>query len=127
MKMQAIPDVKGNTLVEFAHKHIEPGATISSDAYRSYNKLAEEGYVHQPIKFNVKDNPDHLKWLHTMISNAKAFIAGTYHGLAPKHLQAYLNEFCFRTNRRKFEGQMFNRLLSACVLTDTVTYNDLIA
>jgi transposase-like protein len=112
--MQVIPDVKGKTLVEFAKQHIEPDSTISSDAYRSYNALAEE-YNHQPIKFNVKDNPDHLKWLHTMISNAKAFIGGTFHGLDSKHLQSYLNEFCFRTNRRQFEGQMFNRLLTACV------------
>jgi transposase-like protein len=125
VKMQVIPDVKGKTLIEFAKQHIEPGSTISSDAYRSYNVLAEE-YKHQPIKFNVKDNPDHLKWLHTMISNAKAFIGGTFHGLDSKHFQSYLNEFCFRTNRRQFEGQMFNRLLTACVSTDTVTYGDLI-
>lgn len=124
VKMQVIPDVKGKTLVEFAKQHIEPGSTISSDAYRSYNALANE-YNHQPIKFNVKDNPDHLKWLHTMISNAKAFIGGTFHGLDSKHLQSYLNEFCFRTNRRQFDGQMFNRLLSACVSTDTVIYRDL--
>jgi transposase-like protein len=127
VKMRVIPNVKGKTLVDFAQHHIEPGATISSDAYRSYNALAEEGYDHQPIKFNVKDNPDHLKWLHTMISNAKAFIGGTFHGLAPKHLQSYLDEFCFRTNRRNFEGQLFNRLLAACVTTETVTYSDLTA
>jgi transposase-like protein len=126
VKMQAIPNVKGKTLVEFAHQHIEPGATINSDAYRSYNALAKE-FNHQPIKFNVKDNPDHLKWLHTMISNAKAFIGGTFHGLASKHLQSYLDEFCFRTNRRQFEGQLFNRLLTACVSTATVTYQDLTA
>ena len=42
VKMQVIPDVKGKTLVEFAKQHIEPGSTISSDAYRSYNALAEE-------------------------------------------------------------------------------------
>lgn len=126
VKMQVIPDVKGKTLVEFAKQQIEPGSTINSDAYRSYNALAEE-YNHQPIKFNVKDNPDHLKWLHTMISNAKAFIGGTFHGLDAKHLQAYLNEFCFRTNRRQFEGQMFNRLLTACISTSTATYADLTA
>jgi transposase-like protein len=125
VKMKVIPDVKGKTLVDFAQNHIEPGTTINSDAYRSYNALAEEGYVHQPIKFNVKDNPDHLKWLHTMISNAKAFIGGTFHGLAPKHLQSYLDEFCFRTNRRNFEGQLFNRLLAACASTDTITYRKL--
>ncbi|MFB6367929.1 IS1595 family transposase [Paenibacillus elgii] len=126
VKMQVIPDVKGKTLVEFAKQHIEPGSTISSDAYRSYYALAKE-YNHQPIRFNVKDNPDHLKWLHTMISNAKTFIAGTFHGLDSKHLQSYLNEFCFRTNRRQFEGQMFNRLLAACISTNTVTYGDLTA
>jgi hypothetical protein len=87
----------------------------------------KEGYDHQSIEFNVKDNPDHLKWLHTMISNANGFIGGTFHGLAPKHLQSYLNEFCFRTNRRQFEGQLFNRLLAACVSTDTITYQDLTA
>lgn len=125
VKMQVIPDVKGKTLVDFAQHHIESGATISSDAYRSYNALAKEGYDLQPLKFSVKDNPDHLKWLHTMISNAKAFIGGTFHGLAPKHLQSYLNEFCFRTNRRQFEGQLFNRLLTACVSTDTITYQKL--
>jgi hypothetical protein len=99
----------------------------NSDAYRSYQALATEGYDHRPLVFNVKDNPDHLKWLHTMISNAKAFIGGTFHGLAPKHLQSYLNEFCFRTNRRHFEGELFNRLLTACISVDTITYRQLTA
>lgn len=60
-------------------------------------------------------------------ANAKAFVGGTFHGLAPKHLQSYLDEFCFRTNRRNFEGQLFNRLLIACVSFDTITYRDLTA
>ncbi|MFX8933930.1 transposase, partial [Acinetobacter baumannii] len=77
VKMKVIPDVKGKTLVEFAKNCIESGSTINSDAYRSYKALAKEGYDHQPIEFNVKENPDHLKWLHTMISNVKAFIGGT--------------------------------------------------
>jgi len=127
VKMQVIPNVKGETLVEFAHQSIKSGTTISSDAYRSYRALADEDYVHQPLLFDVKDNPDHLKWLHTMISNAKAFIGGTYHGLGSKHLQFYLNEFCFRTNRRKFQGQLFNRLLNACILTNSITYRELTA
>ncbi len=127
IKMKVIPNVKGVTLVDFAETSIEPGSTISSDAYRSYKALAKEGYDHQPLTFNVKENPDHLKWLHTMISNAKAFIGGTYHGLGSKHLQAYLDEFCFRTNRRQFEGQLFNRLLTACISTDTITYRELTA
>lgn len=65
VKMKVILDVKGKTVANFCHQHncIEPGSTINSDAYRSYKALAKEGYDHQPIKFNVKENPDHLKWL----------------------------------------------------------------
>lgn len=95
VKMQVIPDVKGETLVGFAESKIQEGSTINSDAYLSYNALAKAGYNHNPKKFEPKDDPDHLHWMHTMISNAKAFIAGTFHGLAPKHIQRYLYVFCY--------------------------------
>jgi hypothetical protein len=57
--------------------------------------LATQRIRSPAASINVKENPDHLKWLHTMISNAKAFIGGMFHGLAPNHLQVFLNEFCF--------------------------------
>lgn len=48
-----------------------------------------------------------------MIGNAKTFINGTYHGTSTKHLQMYLSEFCYRFNRRKMGGDIFDRLLVA--------------
>jgi len=36
---------------------------------------------------------------HTRISKAEAWVAGTFHGLGSRHIQADLNEFCFRYNR----------------------------
>jgi transposase-like protein len=127
MKMEVIPDIKGVTLVDFANRAIVPGSVISSDAYNSYNALAKQGYQHMPLAYNPVDHPDHLHWLHTVISNAKAFIGGTYHGLDSKYLQAYLNEFCYRFNRRKFKGELFNRLLSCCSSTHVITYSELTA
>ncbi len=126
LKMYVVDDLKATTLSKVACSAIAPGTNVSTDLFRSYNQLSKDGYNHLPQEFNHKDNPDHLKWLHTIISNAKAFIAGTYHGLGPKHLQSYLNEFCYRFNRRKFKGQLFNRLLNACVSTNTITYNELV-
>ena len=41
LKMEVIPDVKGETIVEFANRTIAPGSVISSDAYKSYKALAE--------------------------------------------------------------------------------------
>jgi hypothetical protein len=125
--MSVVDSVKNDVLVNFAEKNIVEGSIINSDAFSSYYKaFAGEKYDHQPLKFDYKENPDHLKWLHTMISNAKAFIGGTYHGLGTKHLQAYLSEFCFRANRRVFKGQLFNLLLYACTATQTVTYKNLV-
>ncbi|GHV86958.1 hypothetical protein AGMMS50255_2540 [Spirochaetia bacterium] len=128
VKMSVVDTVKSAVLVDFAEKNIVEGSTINSDAFSSYYKAFGDGtYGHQPLKFDYKENPDHLKWLHTMISNAKAFIGGTYHGLGTKHLQAYLSEFCFRANRRMFKTQLFNRLLCACTATATITYKNLVA
>ncbi|MDR1444620.1 MAG: IS1595 family transposase, partial [Treponema sp.] len=37
------------------------------------------------------------------------------------HFQAYLDEFCYRFNRRGAASELFNRLVYACVSTGTVT------
>jgi len=37
------------------------------------------------------------------------------HDIEPQYLQSYLNEFCYKYNRRYFEEKLFDRLLIACV------------
>jgi transposase-like protein len=123
-KMEVISDLKGKTILDFAERTVASGSSINSDAYRSYNALKEK-YEHKPKKFNLIEDPCHLKWLHVIVSNAKAFIQGTFHGLDEKHFQRYLDEFCYRFNRRGFEGQGFFRLLNSCVDSNTITYNEL--
>lgn len=127
LKMQVVEDLQASTLSEIARNRIAPKTIVSTDLFRSYNQLGKDGYTHFPQEFNFRDDPGHLKWLHRVIGNAKAFIAGTYHGLDSKHMQAYFDEFCYRFNRRHFEGQLFNRLLNACVSACTVTYDELVA
>lgn len=126
LKMKVVPNVKGETLIDFAEKNIQPGSKISSDAYHSYRALKDAGFQHEYQVYNAKQNADHLHWLHTVISNAKAFVGGTFHGLDSKHLQAYLDEFCYRFNRRKFKGEWFSRLGLLCASTKTITYSELV-
>jgi hypothetical protein len=92
----------------------------------AYNILDQEGYEQEGKKFDPKNDPEHLYWLHVIISNLKALIAGTYHGLGKKHLQLYFDEFCYRFNRRHFSNQLFNRLLDVCASTATITYAQLV-
>jgi hypothetical protein len=54
-----------------------------------------------------------LVWLHTILSNVKALIAGTVHGLDEKHMQRYFDEICYRFNRRFIQPLLFDRLLFA--------------
>jgi len=83
--MRIVPDVKAGTVQQVITQMLGPEASLSTDGHRSHPVVARNL---DPIK-----EASHLKWLHPFGSNAKAFIAGTYHGMDRKHLQAYLDEF----------------------------------
>lgn len=67
-----------------------------------------------------------LPWLHTFIGNMKQMILGTYHSLAPKHLDDYLAEFVYRANRRWMEATLFDRLLVAAVTGQPMCNQELV-
>ena len=113
--MQVVGDLQTKTLQEFVDQHLANGATVQCDSFSSYKNLIG---VNCDAKAFDPARGD-LKWLHKSISNLKAFLLGTYHGRCSK-LQFYLNEFCFRLNRRHTGHQLFPHLARAvatsCVL-----------
>jgi transposase-like protein len=121
IKAQVLPAVDGDSITEFAANNIEKGSSVASDGFRAYRKLRERGYVHVPENFDPNENPEHLKWLHIVISNLKDFLNGTYHGIGSRHMQAFLDEFCFRFNRRSWHAQLFGRTVAACVSASVFT------
>lgn len=114
LKMNVISNAKGDTLLAFAEKNITEGSTIHSDAFQSYHALSEK-YHCDMQKYDPQSDDERLKWLHVMISNIKANIAGAYHGLEGTYLQRYLDEFCYRLNRRHSKKNIFDHLLACCV------------
>ena len=111
LRMQLTPNVQSASIEAFARNRIAYASTVQTDGFNAYRKPLAKRYNHEWEVFN----PDRelLKWLHHMIGNAKTFINGTYHGTSTKHLQMYLSEFCYRFNRRKLGGAIFDRLLVA--------------
>ena len=102
-RMKVVENVQGKTLQEIIDQYVAPKNKVECDGYRSYLNL--EG-----VELNAKKyETDDLHWLHKAISNLKAFLLGTYHGRCAK-LQAYLDEYCFRFNRRMTGNQIFLRL-----------------
>jgi len=122
-KMETAEVLDSGTINTFAANYIEKGSTIVSDGADIYLQLPDKGYQH--IGNIAEDGSGQMKWVHTVISNAKALIQGTFHGLDKKYLNLYLAEFCYRFNRRFWSKQLFNRLLSACLVCAPITFTEL--
>jgi len=126
MKAKVIESVNGETVCKFAEESVEKGSSVSTDGLSVYNQLSSEGYEHNPKNFDPKQNPEHLMWLHIVISNMKAFLNGTYHGVGKKHMQLFLDEFVFRFNRRFWQSQLFGRTVAACMFCPPFTNKQLV-
>jgi hypothetical protein len=121
LKMQVVPNLRGPTIGAFAAVNILQNSTIQSDAAINYRKALSEKWLHE---YELSDAcGQSLAWLHTIISNVKAFIQGTAHGLDSKHLQRYLNEACYRFNRRFHERDLFDHLLNAVALSSPLGWD----
>src|SRR5271165_1495246 len=68
-----------------------------------------------------------LSLVHITLSNLKRFLLGTHHKVESQHLQRYVAEFNYRLNRCTMETNLFQRLVRACLTTNTVIYKELIA
>jgi transposase-like protein len=123
VKMRVVSRFDTDTVNMFVKENLEPECTVQTDGLNIYNALMDIVSSHE--RYPIIGGAEPLPWVHTIISNAKALISGTYHGLGPKHLQSYLDEYCYRLNRRFWEDQLFNRMLAACIDCETITFGEL--
>lgn len=108
---------------DFADKNFKPGSMINTDGAFVHIKNFDHDYQVMDAK---KENVDHwLPWVHKFISNAKAWVIGTHHGVEGKYLHLYLAEYTYRFNRRHDPEGLFHRALTACTVSKPVTYGSL--
>jgi transposase-like protein len=124
VRMSVLPDLKATTVQAWMDANVAPTWTdeadierktvIYTDGHSSYAHVNRHGYVHEIIAEH-RDKAETGEWLpmvHLIISNLKRWLIGTHKGaVLPHHLQAYLNEFTFRFNRRFWRGPAFLRAL----------------
>ena len=106
LRLRVIPDITTASLQNVVNDYVKADSTIECDGYKSYT--AVENVKVNPSKYQIGD----LKWVHAAIGNFKAFLLGTYHGSCGDY-QPYMDEFCFRFNRRFQPAQLFARLSRA--------------
>lgn len=100
---------------------------IRSDDGGEFETLSSCGYQHQPLPMRG-DRTRMDAWLplvSTVTAHLKAWLDGTFHGVGKQHLQAYLNQFMFRFNRRFYRALSFRTLLQLGSLRLGPTYRSL--
>jgi transposase-like protein len=130
-RMQLIPDAVSATLRDFLQTNVEPGTRVITDGLKSYPEACGKDYLHQPRNIRATGLPAHIQLpgVHRVASLAKRWLLGTHQGAVEgDHLQAYLNEFCFRFNRRHSRARemLFYRLMQLAVCAPPITYRSLV-
>jgi hypothetical protein len=119
VRLRVIPDESAVSYVGFVTTNVDKGAVVHTDGDPSYASLTAIGYAHQPFVQRGSGTYTNLH-LHRIFSNLEAWLAGTHHGaVSPQHLQAYLNEFSFRFNRRFWVFPTFLRALTFSAARET--------
>jgi hypothetical protein len=127
LRLRIVPDRGRRSLEGFVTESVLPDTVVTTDGWQGYEGLNGLGYFHRMVVAE-RDPDDPEAWLpmiHLIFSNLKAWIQGTHHGVSQQHLQAYLNEFTFRFNRRFYPFTAFNSLLGIGVRVDAPTYEEL--
>jgi transposase-like protein len=127
VRLAIAPDRSADTLGDFVTGAVKPGTLVVTDDWSGYTGLRKSNYDHHPIA--QCGDPDvaeqFLPIVHLVFSNLKTWLNGIHHGVSPKHLQAYLNEFTFRFNRRLYPFNAFRSLLGIAGAAAAPTFAEL--
>ena len=90
---------------DFSENHIEPYSTKVEFA--------------KPFQFGRQ------KELFRLTKELACWIHTTFRSLGRRHIQAYLNEFCYRVNKQLQNKPIFESLVQLCATSKKVTYRDI--
>lgn len=117
IKMIVIPNLKSSTIDVEVIDNIKKESSLTTDASTSYVHFKDLVEEHTSQVIAPKEVGNVLPWVHIVISNAKRLLLDIYHDVKSEFLQSYLNEFCYKFNRRNMN--CFERLMFACVSYQT--------
>ena len=131
VRLRHVPDASGVSLLGFLKDCVVPGTTVHTDDWNGYNGVKAAGFVHQ-VK-SLQGDPERARkffpHVHLVASLLKRWLVATHQGRVEKeHLQAYLDEYAFRFNRRRsmHVGKIFYRLMEQMVHRKAKGYREIV-
>lgn len=127
VRLAIAADRSTESLGGFVKSTVEPGTLIITDDWSGYGRLRKDGYDHHAIAQcgDPEVSEEFMPIVHLVFSNLKSWLNGIHHGVSAKHLQAYLNEFTFRFNRRFYPFNAFRSLLGIGGTVQAPTFAEL--
>jgi hypothetical protein len=128
IRLQVALDCSAYSLETFIVHNVEPGSTVATDSWKSYNFVENARCAHEKTKQSRAKNNENLYGAHLVTSLIKRLIRGTFQGrFEPKYLQNYLDEYVFRFNRRKSKsvGKKFMRIVQQVVKSAKITWSEI--
>lgn len=130
VRLSIIKDASGNSIIPFIQKNVELGSKLITDDWSGFFGIEGKGYERTIYRQSAAiDENEMLPHVHLVVSLLKRWLLGTHQGaVEPKHLQAYLDEYVFRFNRRTSakRGLLFYRLLENAMIIPPTTYRNFV-
>lgn len=98
-------------LKPFFEDHIDINAKIRTDGWRSYKSLQKS---YKNLRQEKSKKGKNFDVMHRFIMGFKSWLRGIHSSV--RDLQKYLDEYCYRFNRNKSAGNIFNLLLKRMVI-----------
>lgn len=126
LRLALISDASEKSLGLFLSQNIETKSRVRTDGWPGYSETALADYIHH-VRIVGSPLRAHKRFphIHKVFGNLKTWLNGTHHGVEPKHLPSYLDEFVFRFNRRKTPMAAFQTLLGISTMKSPLTLDRL--
>ena len=116
IRLVVLPDFTATTMSTIIKENVASGSTVYTDGLGAFTGLRAAGYRHialkQPLRSALRKGAGSVVPLaDRVIGNLQNWLIGTHHGVSRAQLQAYLDEFVFRHNRRRQPMAAFQTLL----------------
>jgi transposase-like protein len=129
VRLKVVRTRRKHELEQTVAENVNVGATVYTDALRSYDRMVQRGYEHKVIDHAEKyaDEQVHTNGLENFWSLLKRALKGTYISVEPFHLFRYLDEQAFRFNNRRdmTDADRFSAVICG-IVGRRLTYADLI-
>ncbi|HVY76944.1 MAG TPA: IS1595 family transposase [Solirubrobacterales bacterium] len=110
-----VPDRGGRTINHVVREHVLPSSMLFTDEFTAYEAIGRDFRGHRRIKHKAQVyaiGETHTQTVEGFFGLFKNGVRGVYHAISADYLQAYLDEYAFRYNRRHSKEPLFWAMLN---------------